>query len=99
MPPKLRSVTGVIGIMVIFAAGVIGFQMWESHRFPVKLNDLRKLKPGATQENVKRLFGNPQDVHDLYGDHRWCYYRTNSSEIVYVIFDTNLLYVGYELDD
>jgi outer membrane protein assembly factor BamE (lipoprotein component of BamABCDE complex) len=85
--------------MVVFIAGAARFLAWESNRSPVKLSTLRQLKPGATQENVKRLFGTPQDVHDLYGDHRWCYYRTNSARIVYVIFDTNLLYKGYELDD
>lgn len=86
-------------LLSLVLAGMVGATVWESNRFPVKLSTLRELRPGATQDDIRHLFGTPQDVHDLFGDHRWCYYRTNSTRIVYVIFDTNTLYKGYELDD
>jgi len=89
----------LIAVLVLVVVGAIGFAVWESNRSPLKLSALRHLPLGATQDDVKRVFGAPQDMHDLFGDHRWCYYRTNSTRIVYVIFDTNLLYKGYELDD
>jgi outer membrane protein assembly factor BamE (lipoprotein component of BamABCDE complex) len=94
-----KSELSAILILALIVAGLIGLAVWESNRSPLALSALRKVKPGATQDDIRRLFGAPQDVHDLFGDHRWCYYRTNSTRIVYVIFDTNMLYKAYELDD
>ena len=77
----------------------MGLISWDRSRWPVKLRTLRNLQMGAAQDEIRRLLGDPQDTHDLWGDHRWCYYKTNSFRIVYVVFDTNGLYKGYELDD
>jgi hypothetical protein len=98
-PLIAKSVLSTIALLVLVVAAVVGFVSWKSSKSPVDLSTLRQLTLGATRDDVKRLFGAPQDVHDLYGDHRWCYYRTNSTRIVYVIFDTNMLYKGFELDD
>ena len=85
--------------LLVFFVGRWGFGIWRSTRPSVSVSALRELSPGATRSEIERRFGPPQGVHDLYGDHRWCYYRKDSTKIVYVIFDTNMLYKGYELDD
>jgi outer membrane protein assembly factor BamE (lipoprotein component of BamABCDE complex) len=85
--------------IILVTAGPFAFQLWKSHRFPVNASALQTLKPGATEGDVKRVLGPPKTVHDLYGDHRWCYYRTGGTRILYVVFDTNKLFKSYELDD
>jgi hypothetical protein len=70
----------------------------KAERLPVDINALRRLRSGTKQDEIKRRFGPPQEMYELYGEYRWFYYGTNSTKIVYVIFDTNMLYKRYEVD-
>lgn len=88
-----------IAIVLLFALATLGRRAWESYKYPVDIRELRRLKAGATETDVLRLFGIPQQMHGLYGDWRWCYYRSNRIGIIYVIFDANKRYKGFEFDD
>lgn len=88
-----------IAIILLLALVTMGRRAWESYKYPVNIRELRRLKVGATETEVLRLFGVPQQMRGLYGDRRWCYYRSNRTGIIYVIFDANQRYKGYEFDD
>jgi len=84
----------------LVSGAFVGLTRWELNHVPLNMNQVRGLAPGATEEEVKRLFGPPQDEYDdIYGIRRWCYYRTNWIRTVYLLFNTNRQYTGYELDD
>lgn len=84
---------------ILLALLVVGF--WQSRAFlsplPVRPSLLQKLRVGASQNAVSTLLGNPAQV---WSDGRtWSYYRPDGRKTVYIFFDTNMLYSGYEVDD
>lgn len=69
----------------------------KANRLPVRRSSLEALLPGSTQEEVKRRLGDPRQI---WSDNQtWSYSAPPSRFIVYILFDTNYLYRGYELDD
>ena len=81
-------------LVVMFARNA-----WESYKYPVDLKELRRLKVGASETEALRRFGVPQQMESLYGDWRWCYYRSNRPGMICLIFDANKRYKGYKCDD
>jgi hypothetical protein len=89
----------LILLLILFASGSGAFWLWES-RYPVSLRAVKRLEQGATQDQIKQQLGPPTKVYDFHdGKTRWAYYQTGKPVIVYIIFDTNLLYTGFKLDD
>ena len=88
-----------IAMVLLLVLVTMGRRAWEAYKYPVNMRELRRLKAGATEPEVLRLFGVPQQMHGLYGDWRWCYYRSNRIGVIYVIFDANKRYKGFEFDD
>jgi len=97
--PIAACISVTILVLLLVPLGVLSPMLWQWQQFPVDCGSFRRLKTGATQEEVERLLGTPRDTHTLYGELRWCYYRPNGTRILYLIFDTNTIYKGYELDD
>jgi hypothetical protein len=86
--------------VLIFAVfGTIGYGVFNSPQYPINLRKVKTLRHATTQDDVKRLFGAPQQVFEIGTNIYWSYYRSNQFTHVYLIFNTNMNYSGYELDD
>jgi hypothetical protein len=97
LPTKVSLIS--IAMVLLFALVTLGRRVWESYKYPVEMSELRRLKVGATETDVLRLFGVPQEMHGWRGDWRWCYYRSNRAGVIFVIFDAHKRYKGYEFED
>jgi hypothetical protein len=92
---KQVAVSALVITLVIGGVTALYF----ARPWPLNLRIVRGIKPGVTKQEILHIFGPPQQVHEVFGDYRFCYYRTGEVKIVYLIFDTNGLYKGFELDD
>jgi len=93
-----RSYKLGFGISVCLLSIVVGFScfLWFS-RLPVREGKLQSIPIGAPQAEVLKLVGKPTQV---WSDNRtWAYWKTNGSITVYLKFDSNMLFMGFELDN
>jgi hypothetical protein len=81
--------TAVIAYLVV---GHLKAQKW-----PFDKGLLRQIPKGATQEEIKKVLGEPQEIYN--NNHSWSYYRNAGSYVVHVDFDDNFLFDGYCLND
>lgn len=81
---------------VLLVGGLLSAAVAGCKRTAVDLEVLRAIPVGASTQSVTKLLGPPTQV---WPDGRtWSYYSSNVSHKVYVKFDTNLLYKGYQFD-
>jgi len=81
----------------LLAIGLVGAAVSGCKRTAVDMDVLRVLPYGASTQSVTRVLGPPTQV--LSDGRTWSYYSSNVTHTVYVKFDTNMLYYGYEIRD
>jgi hypothetical protein len=89
----LVLVSSAVGVAIV----AISISAWQAARLPVNRGGLKRLRPGNSQSEVRRVLGAPTQIWT--DNMTWSYSAQKSRYIVYVIFDTNLLFKRYELDD
>ncbi|MCX8091125.1 MAG: hypothetical protein N3I86_09385 [Verrucomicrobiae bacterium] len=91
----INLIAATICLMVIGAA----YDMLVGARYAVSVRTLERIRVGTSADEVKKMIGEPTQIYD-FGDGNiwWAYYRQNSWGVVYVIFDTNKMFIRYEID-
>jgi outer membrane protein assembly factor BamE (lipoprotein component of BamABCDE complex) len=90
-------------LILLFAiavlAGLFLLYAWRvfSPPAPVPMRSLKMLEPGATQRTVLETLGQPTEIWT--NQQTWAYYLEGRAVTVFLYFDTNGLFSGYEFDD
>jgi outer membrane protein assembly factor BamE (lipoprotein component of BamABCDE complex) len=94
---KRLRVLVTVCLLTALALACISIALWNDARLPVRTAALKSLRPGASQDEVLRILGAPYQV---WSDNRtWSYSKESRARIVYVVFDANLRYERYDVDD
>jgi hypothetical protein len=83
-----------LGVVFLFGVLAVAWAMWNINRPPFDLARLQQLRPGMSQQEVRKILGAPKSD---YGDH-WAYARFMAWPIVYIRFDESNRFRASEYD-
>jgi hypothetical protein len=81
----MKKIIPYVFLSSLVVAIAIGYMLWSFNQPPFPLSRLDELNKGMTEDEVRRILGEPNTLHPRH----WTYSRLFSWSIVHITFDSN----------